>query len=173
MFLLSLTSVLAPQEVVPYLADADCNREVVIAELDGARVYGSCSTENGERILQITVENLAADKGPLAAFGLGFCGTPVIGAAAPSDWTADTATTDEKTTVNWKHPGWPAPTAGVSAGMRLGGFSVRLRRGWQRSTYFKVAWAVSVSSSIGFHDCPAFTFGRSRKLWHSWLEGAL
>ena len=45
LLLLALTVALIPQEVARCLADADCDQEVVIAALDGARAYGARSTD--------------------------------------------------------------------------------------------------------------------------------
>jgi len=75
---LVLLGLIAPQtreEPVFDLSDSDCRGEVLIADIEQAYVYASCTSSGSERIMWVYVVNRAAPTlGPLREFSIGFCG---------------------------------------------------------------------------------------------------
>lgn len=86
---LHLSSMPSGQEPVFDLSDKDCRDEVLISVVEGARIYASCAQSGSERIMRVSVSNLAdAKMGQLRDFSIGFCAPSVIGASAQSGWIA-------------------------------------------------------------------------------------
>src|SRR5687768_8824412 len=108
------------------LSDSDCRDEVLISVVDGAHVYASCVTAGSERIMNVSVSNLAeAHVGPLRDFSIGFCAASVIGASGQSGWVV-VVEGDERQSVTWSLPDDLVDTQGIPSRARAGGFVVRL-----------------------------------------------
>src|ERR1700719_1839343 len=83
------------------LSDQNCRAEVLTSIVDRAHIYASCDSIGAERIMRISVSNLArSDVGRLRDFSIGFCGPSVVGASAPNGWVAKVEG-DERHTVTW------------------------------------------------------------------------
>ena len=142
------------QEPVFDLSDRDCQTEVLISIIEGAHVFASCASESAERIMRVSVSNLAvAEKGPLRDFSIGFCGPSVIGASAPTGWVAEIEG-DEQHSVTWSLPDDSVGKLGIPSGARTSGFVVRLKPGWKRSRSDSAWWGESnIVAQVTTHDC--------------------
>jgi hypothetical protein len=135
------------------LTDGQCKDETLIAVVEGARINASCETEGVERVMHISVTNLAAPFiGTLRAFSIGFCGNAVIGASAQSGWVS-TVSQDADASVDWTLEKDQADAFGVPSRARVGGFIVRLKPGWRRSRSASAQWESSSTAITTTHDC--------------------
>lgn len=140
---LHLSSMPSGQEPVFDLSDKDCRDEVLISVVEGARIYASCAQSGSERIMRVSVSNLAdAKMGQLRDFSIGFCGPSVIGASAQSGWIAKIEG-DDRHNVTWSLADGLVESLGIPSRARVGGFIVRLKPGWKRSRSDSAWWGES------------------------------
>lgn len=151
---LLLFAPLAAQDVTFDLSDRSCKDEVLISVIDGAQVYASCRSAGSERIMEVSVRNMApAEVGRLRDFSIGFCGSSVIGAVAPEGWAAKVEG-DVQQSVTWSLPDDLVATHGIPSHEKAGGFVVRLKAGWKRSRSDSAWWGDSrIVAQSTTHDC--------------------
>jgi hypothetical protein len=135
------------------LSDRDCQDEVLISIIDDARVHASCATDGDERIMRVSVTNVAPpEKGRLRDFSIGFCGPSVVRASGPAGWEVKI---DEEESVTWSLPDSLVDERGIPSGSRLEGFIIRLRPGWKRSRSDSAWWGeANIVAQVTTHDCP-------------------
>jgi hypothetical protein len=135
------------------LRDGQCKAEVSIAALDGLRVSGSCETKGADRVMKISVTNVAPKEvGPLRGFSIGFCGSGIISASAPSGWVS-TVNQDPNGSVDWTVPEALAGQFGVPSRARVSGFVVQLKAGWRLSRSASALWESAGTAVSTTHDC--------------------
>jgi hypothetical protein len=136
------------------LSDQNCRAEVLISTIDGAHVYASCVSVGAERIMHISVTNLArAEVGRLRDFSIGFCGPSVVGASAQNGWVAKVEGR-ERHNVTWSLTDDLVDTFGIPSRARVGGFVVQLKPGWKRSRSDSARWGESkITAQVTTHDC--------------------
>lgn len=152
-----LLSPVQGQEVAFDLSDPNCREEMLISIIDdGAHVFASCASESAERIMRVSVSNVAVDeKGALRDFSVGFCGPSVIRASAPTGWVAKIEG-DERHSVRWSLPDDLVGKLGIRSGARATGFVVHLKPGWRRSRSDSAWWGESnIVAQATTHDCPS------------------
>ena len=131
-----------------------CAGEVLVAEVGGARVVGTCSDSNTGTRLDMKVTNVA-EPAHLQSLSIGFCGPDIERALAPAGWEAY-ARGDQRTSLVLSSV---SGAAGLAQGATLDGFVVYLKHGWRRSSYASAVWERSGAGGSGSgggmsHDCP-------------------
>ncbi|MFA5910645.1 MAG: hypothetical protein WC815_17840 [Vicinamibacterales bacterium] len=151
---LHLSSMPSGQEPAFDLSDRDCQDEVLISSIEGARIYASCVQAGSERIMRVSVSNLANAKvGRLRSLSIGFCGPSVVGASAQSGWIAKIEG-DDRHNVTWSLSDDLVESLGIPSRARVGGFVVRLKPGWKRSRSDSAWWGESnIVAHVTTHDC--------------------
>jgi hypothetical protein len=149
-----VSSPLFGQDLKVDLSDHNCGAEVLISIVDGAHIYASCVSIGAERIMRISVSNLARpDVGRLRDFSIGFCGPSVVDASAQNGWVAKVEGV-ERHTVTWSLTDDLVDTLGIPSRARVGGFVVRLKPGWKRSRSDSAWWGDSkIIAQVMTHDC--------------------
>jgi len=156
-FLLAVATTTAGQSDAIDVADGSCGRGAMIAVLGGARVYASCERDGSESVMHISVTNLSdPSEGALRGFSIGFCGSDIISASAPTGWivTIDPEKNDADWSVAETVPEDLVDGVGVPSHARMGGFDVRLRAGWRRSRSAFAQWRDTAFGRAATHDCP-------------------
>ena len=150
-----LLSPLNQQPVVFDLSDRSCQNQVLIAIIEDAHLFASCASDGDERIMEVSVTNLAgAGEGPLRAVSIEFCGPNVIQASGPLGWVAKIEG-DERQSVTWLLPDNLVDTPGLPSGVAASGFLVRLKADWGLSRSVSARWGSSdVRQTLWTHDCP-------------------
>ena len=142
------------QKRVVDLTDRNCQGEVLTAEVHHLRVYASCGFPRSAQLMRVSVSlHAPAEEGPLRMFSIEFCGPSVIDASGPTGWTArvDRFT---RNSVEWSLPDDLVASRGIPAGVKTGGFVVRLTPGWKRSGGGSASWGDSRNRSwLTTHDC--------------------
>jgi hypothetical protein len=143
------------QQPVFDLSDRGCQNEVLIAIIEDAHVFASCASDGDERIMEVSVTNLAgAGEGPLRVVAIGFCGPSVIQASGPPGWVAKIEG-DERQSVTWSLHDNLVDTLGFPSGAAASGFLVRLKADWGLSRSVSARWGNSdVRHILWTHDCP-------------------
>jgi hypothetical protein len=153
LLLVAASSLASGQESI-YLTDAGCRTETLFADLEGARVHVSCSTNGAERVMRVSVTNTAtAEVGRLREISIGFCGDSILGASAQSAWVTDIDRGGDGS-VTWSLPDDQVDRLGIPSRARVGEFVVRLKPGWRKSQWFALRWGQGgVTAGIVTHDC--------------------
>ena len=129
-----------------FLSDSGCKTETLFAVIDDARIYASCSANGAERVISVSVNNMApADLGSLQEISIGFCGDSIIAASAQSGWVTEIHQKDDGS-VTWSVPDDEVERLGIPSRARMGGFVVRLKRGWRKSQWISARWAKVAAS---------------------------
>ena len=149
-----LFSPLSAQESKSDLSDRACQGQLLVAVIDGAHVYAACRSSGSERIMEVSVNNMAgAEVGPLRDFSIGFCGSSVIAASAPEGWISKVEG-DERQSVTWSLPDGLVATLGIPSHANAKGFLIRLKPGWRRSRSDSAWWGDSkIVAQSTIHDC--------------------
>ena len=153
--------------VVDYLPDQQCgNAATLIADGEGVRNTAVCADEGSTRVIYISTENRRPpEDGRLLAFSLGFCGSEVAGVEAPQGWTAEVHGPPRSFSIEWRVRD-RAADQGILAGQKLGGFVVRLGRGWRRTGFSSAQWEERLVGTTVTHD--ACAPARGNRLTSSW-----
>jgi hypothetical protein len=143
------------QQPVFDLSDQGCQNEMLIAIIEDAHLFASCAADGDERIMEVSVTNLAgAGEKPLRAVSIEFCGASIIQVSGPLGWVAKNEG-DERQSVTWLLPDNLVDTLGLPSGVAASGFLVRLKAGWALSRSVSARWGNSdVRQTLWTHDCP-------------------
>lgn len=149
---LSMLADAAPRQVPEDVSDAICQGDTVLVATDQFVIRGVCSSRANERVLAVSVRNLASvELGTLRSVALDFCGSPILRTRAPEGWT--TTLDYDRGGVRWSRGGADFGEPGISPGSELAGFEIVLQPGWRRSRSSDVLWDASSAFTFTIHDC--------------------